>query len=689
MSTTQDSDSDIFEAVRNAGEPEESVSTPNNEHDPSVGDIYPGKQTFRVSDPKKTLYSDFNNIERTYSQSSVPTIPHEVVVGGRQDGGVDLSEDISVESAGVTGTRDDRRRSDNPLYRQQQEHQNGSPSKKPPTHPNAHSPSPNTEARVRFSPSPMPGAHSTATQSHVHSRSQSPPGNQSPQPPVQPHYLYQYPSRQSPSPSQDESPSRRVSIRPINPDSHLLSTTAAREISHVQAEELLTTLHQPHIAHYGAQASPLAPHSALHRSPHGGASTGTRARAVTPPSRDLMRETAAFMASTDFRKELERRQEKRDIWWSERKPTEKAPVDPAVKSRLYQPTKAYTESVFRKDMDDKFGNPAPRPLSPGRRFAQIPEDSQLLRSTLAAKNQYKTTPPPPKPQNTRLHLEGQQTFNGTVMSKLMYETMASKLAKRNKKGADGEDTMPSPRKTPPTTPGAAGASPSPVKAPSERLLAFNTAMQRQARAKAEPPTAHADPRELGWNSLFTRDKIDEEPFKEKYPTDQSLVTGSSRATTPRRVSGGGDSISPNSSVRSSTGSATKNSGQKGKARGTNVPPSPPLSARSQNTRTASSSLRSSSPTSRTNTTPRASSGSSGFGSSSSTNRFSSSSASAGTWSPPKPPASKILSGKKPSQPQLLPPATPKEENDHGEGSGSGGVEEVTETMETKVSFTSF
>lgn len=596
-----DSDSDIFGIAAQHVDDDDDLALhdtggQDNATTEANWDIYPADKSFRVQDPKKNAFKNFNSIERVFSGDN-RSVPSEVGITVNRTTSAD-HEDISDDDSGAHYKRKSVSSSadvstDAPLT--------SSPlnlAPKRPVVPSSVQPPQPPAAQVK---SPAPAASTTSSPmkppTHPHRQSLPPQTSSSTPPPQPPAHHRRSPS---PSPSQQQHSSRSPSpsregvrfsindhhyhfghyspsvdsqmlpsepvfspVRPISPQSHLLSTTRARIIEHELAHEQLAQLHQ-----------------SAHRAP--------KHTIPAPSGANFLRPTVAFTKSTDFRLELERRQEKRDIWWEERKTLPKAPspLTDNVKSRLYEPTQAYKESMRSPANRDGTS----RDISPSRgRTKQIAADSPLLRATKAAKHAYKVTPPPPKEPTPRLSLVGQQSYPQAhqVSSKLAQETTAARMSKwkvaeqlkeeedrrylERKRAAalhDGELNHPA-------SPGSPIPIAPPIKAPSDRLLNFNAAMQHQARGKVDVEQLHHDPGDQGpgWNKLFTRDRIDPEPFRSRSPSPSS-----SRRLRASR------SLSPSSSLTRSTTSVptTPQSAAKQPATPTSAatppPPAPTTSA---------------------------------------------------------------------------------------------------------------
>jgi hypothetical protein len=321
------------------------------------------------------------------------------------------------------------------------------------------------------------------------------------------------------SPSVDQqSESAIANVRSISPQSHLLSTTRARVIDHDLAHEQLQSLH-----------------------PHNRQPKERRNTIQVQAGANFLRPTEAYKNSTDFQLELERRQEKRDIWWEERRREVKAPASAAmdnVKSRLYEPTLAYKESLRSPH---KPQGTVSRDISPTRSLSgvktkSLSDASPLLKSTKASQLHAKITTTPPAPPSPRLSLLGQQSYpqQHQVTSKLAQETTAVKMAKwkmteqiqeeEKKRYLEQKNAKALAAHSPLS--GAIVPVASPVRSPSERLMSYNTAMSHQARTKAATEGMHNDPQDQGpgWNALFTRDRIDSEPFRSRSPSPSSRMS---------------------------------------------------------------------------------------------------------------------------------------------------------------------
>eukprot|EP01033_Poteriospumella_lacustris_P012899 gene12899-9229_t len=599
-----DSDSDIFGIAAQHVDDDDDLALhdtggQDNATTEANWDIYPADKSFRVQDPKKNAFKNFNAIERVFSGDN-RSVPSEVGITVNRTTSAD-HEDISDDDSGahykrksVSSSADDVPMTASPLNLvpkrpvvpssvqppQPPAAQVKSPAPvsatvspmKPPTHPHRQSLPPQTTTSSTPPPQPQPPAHHhrrspspSPSQQQQHSSRSPSPSREGVRFSVNDHH-YHF-GHYSPSADQQMLPSEPVfsPVRPISPQSHLLSTTRARIIEHELAHEQLALLHQ-----------------SAHRAP--------KHTIPAPTGANFLRPTVAFTKSTDFRLELERRQEKRDIWWEERKTLPKAPSSPLtdnVKSRLYEPTQAYKESV--RSPANRDGG-ASRDISPSRgRTKQIAADSSLLRATKAAKHAYKVTPPPPKEPTPRLSLVGQQSYPQAhqVTSKLAQETTAARMSKWKvaEQLKEEEDRRYLERKRAaalhdaelhhPASPGSPIPIAPPIKAPSDRLLNFNAAMQHQARGKVDVEQLHHDPGDQGpgWNKLFTRDRIDPEPFRSRSPSPSS-----SRRLRASR------SLSPSSSLSRSTTSVptTPQSAAKPPATPTSAatPPPPPLTTTS-------------------------------------------------------------------------------------------------------------
>uniref|UniRef100_A0A7S3GQ46 Uncharacterized protein n=1 Tax=Spumella elongata TaxID=89044 RepID=A0A7S3GQ46_9STRA len=197
-----------------------------------------------------------------------------------------------------------------------------------------------------------------------------------------------------------------------------------------------------------------------------------------------------------------------DIWWEQRKPLGDAhKVNQKAESRLFEPTTCAIYSQRKKfpprTTPDKHAVPGSAEKSPVNpragsplKVAKIDVESPLLRTTFNSivKN-VKTAPVQPPLGQPEIFT--QNTGPQNVPSRLFSPTNSTRNAKwKSREELAMEEAELAARQAAVTKK---------VKAPSEHLVTYNTAMKRAARTKAV--SSEPDRREMGWNSKFKKDTI--------------------------------------------------------------------------------------------------------------------------------------------------------------------------------------
>jgi hypothetical protein len=197
------------------------------------------------------------------------------------------------------------------------------------------------------------------------------------------------------------------------------------------------------------------------------------------PSDSLMKTTQARVADIrEWEASKERVNYDDDIWWELRRP---APLSTHhdVGSKLHEPTKAFKQSV--RDKHEK--KVETRAESPVKEHIKIDPTSPLLKGTFCSiSNSWKVGPPVEAEHVPQL---ATQSSGPQVHSKVFEDTTATLQAKWKPK---------SPEPVPDTSSRT-------VKPPSDRLLAYNSAMRAAYKDKLCNTKPAEDPREKGWHLL--------------------------------------------------------------------------------------------------------------------------------------------------------------------------------------------
>lgn len=343
MESAPEDDDDVFD-VQPVNDVDDLVEDrPSNDDGLGVSDIYPVDRSFRISDPKQSILAQVTSAPVEVKPAiTVTAIPSEVDMNRQEIVDDEITVDTS-SSAGFSGgilnlrpSMDARMSLQVESVRPAQIVDNPAPA---PSATATFTPITSTIQQIEPAPSPpkpsvrfaasvmakSPVPAPSSPLHHLHQREQSPEQSnhhfaidalavdeelaQEVAAMMEEEEEEERPERVTPSPSSSRRPTRA-----IDPSSHLLASTAARQREYELAEAQREQIRRQH------SPSPT-------RSPKSNAPVYT-------PSPDLLRETFSFQQARDFKAELERRQEKRDIWWSERKPLPKPVIDPNIGTAL-------------------------------------------------------------------------------------------------------------------------------------------------------------------------------------------------------------------------------------------------------------------------------------------------------------------------------------------------------------------
>lgn len=236
------------------------------------------------------------------------------------------------------------------------------------------------------------------------------------------------------------------------------------------------------------------------------------------PSERLLKTTQARIADTkEWAASRERVNYDDDIWWELRRPPPHSAKLDNIHSKLLEPTQAFKQSVRRK----KTESDRERAASPVKEVhtSAIDPNSPLLKTTRGMLNQaWGATR---DPEAAPVLVLATAHSGPQVSSKVMEETVATLHAKWRPKEEEEPQTSPSKDKHL-------------VKAPSNRLLAFNASMRNGRRDKVTKE--QGDARERGWNlNNLAKDGIP--PVEAVFhPETVRRISMSSRSRSPGRGS---------------------------------------------------------------------------------------------------------------------------------------------------------